>query len=391
MRLLLIGCGGYATVYVRELLSPGNTRGHEIMGIVDPFAASSPVYGQIMAQGIPLYDTIEVFYRRHQAPLAIISTPIALHPHDALLCLSHGSHLLLEKPLATTAALSREILMAARDAGRKLGVGYQLCYDPVMLALKKEIDAGELGRPLHLSALILWQRTRAYYARSGGWAGKKLLSDGTPVYDSILTNAAAHYLMNMLWLTTPGYETQSALDCEAQLGRAYPIETFDTAAARFALPCGCDGLVFASHVAGHEQEQNPAMEYAFEKATVRITPIPGQSTLVTVTDCQGKTRKLGTLSEGVSCKIEGMIRSLEEGAPLTCPGDAALASVISNELLFRDNLSGVETIRPIQADDEKIWVPGVGEKLRKAYTARQLPREMGLMYSPSHCAALGKQ
>ena len=140
MKLLLVGCGGYAAGYVRELFSPLNDAGHTIEGIVDPYADRSPVIDLIREKGIPVYDTLEAFYEKHTAPVAIICTPIGLHLEQALTCFRHGSHVLMEKPLAATSELCRKIIDAAKTFGKKLGVGYQLCYDPIMLDLKKRIE-----------------------------------------------------------------------------------------------------------------------------------------------------------------------------------------------------------------------------------------------------------
>jgi len=380
MKLLLVGCGGYAAGYVRELFSPLNDAGHTIEGIVDPYADRSPVIDLIREKGIPVYDTLEAFYEKHTAPVAIICTPIGLHLEQAITCFRHGSHVLMEKPLAATSELCRKIIDAAKTFGKKLGVGYQLCYDPIMLDLKKRIEAGEFGKALSMKALILWQRTHAYYARSGGWAGHILLPDGTPVYDSILTNATCHYLMNMLWLTTPGFDTQSALSVEAQLGRVYPIETFDTAAARFQLPCGCEGMVFASHVAGDAQEQSPTMDYQFEKASIHIEPIRGKGSFLTLTDADG-VHELGFLRENVLYKTLQFIRCIEDDLPLTCPGEAGLATVETYERLFENGLPDVENIQPVISEEKQLWSPAVGGVMRAAHAQMKLPRELGMQYS----------
>lgn len=383
MKLLLVGCGGYAACYVREIFSPLNVDGHIIEGIVDPYADKSPVIDLIREKGIPVYDTLEAFYEKHSVPLAVIATPIGLHLHDALVCFEHGSHVLMEKPLAATSELCSQIIEAAKAAGKKLGVGYQLCYDPIMLDLKRQIEAGTFGKVLSMKSLILWQRTHAYYARSGGWAGHINLPDGTPVYDSILTNATCHYLMNMLWLTTPGYETQPALSVEAQLGRVYPIETFDTAAARFELPCGCEGMVFTSHVAGNEQETNPIMEYRFEKATIRVDTVTGRGGVISLTDEKGETRELGVLCQNVIHKTTEFIRAIENDLPLTCPGEAGLATVVTYERLFENGLPDVENIQPVITEEHQLWSPNVGKVLRTSFENQKLPRELGMNFSLS--------
>ncbi len=373
MKFLLVGCGGYAALYVREVFSPLNVDGHEMEGIVDPYADKSSAIDLIREKGIPVYDTLEDFYAEHSAQVAVICTPIGLHLQNALTCFAHGSHVLMEKPLSATSELCHRIVDAAKAANLKLGVGYQLCYDPIMLALKQRIEAGEFGKALSMKAIVLWQRTFAYYARSGGWAGHICLPDGTPVYDSILTNATCHYLMNMLWLTTPGFETQPALSIEAQLGRVYPIETFDTAAARFMLPCGCEGMLFVSHAAGPGQETNPIMEYRFEKATIRV--VTGErGAVLTVTDENGATHEMGVLCQNVIHKTSEFIRAVENDLPLTCPGEAGLASVLTYEKLFENGLPEVEAIQPVIREKHQLWTPHVGGILKNAFETMQMPK-----------------
>ena len=197
-----------------------------------------------------------------------------------------------------------------------------------------------------------------------------------PVYDSILTNATCHYLMNMLWLTTPGYDTLPALSIDALLGRVYPIETFDTAAARFTLPCGCEGKLYVSHVAGVAEENAPTMEYRFEKATIRV--VTGANGAVLTIEQNGETREMGVLCQNVIHKTSEFIRAIENDLPLTCPGEAGLATVLTYEKLFENGLPEVEAIEPVIREEDKLWTPNVGQILKKAYQNMEMPESFNL-------------
>ena len=51
IRVLLIGVGGYGMGYAREMLEHGAEKRASIAGVVDPYAASSPVYQALKDKG----------------------------------------------------------------------------------------------------------------------------------------------------------------------------------------------------------------------------------------------------------------------------------------------------------------------------------------------------
>ena len=216
------------SVYVEELLRSPRLADVQLVGAVDPFAGASRCAAELTAAGVPFYDTLEAFYAARAADLAVVSTPTQRHAEQAVYAMRQGSHVLIEKPLAATGALAQQMLDARDQTGRILAVGFQWCYDPAMLRLKADVDAGRLGRPLLLRALVLWPRDRAYFQRGMGWAGKKYGADGAPIFDCVASNATAHYLENMLWLTGRGYEGAAVTTLEARTARVNDIEMYDT-------------------------------------------------------------------------------------------------------------------------------------------------------------------
>ncbi len=75
-----------------------------------------------------------------------ISAPAAQHYSIARQCLLAGKDVYVEKPLALRAAEGRELTDLAQRTDRILMVGHLLQYHPAILALKRLIQAGELGR-----------------------------------------------------------------------------------------------------------------------------------------------------------------------------------------------------------------------------------------------------
>jgi predicted dehydrogenase len=112
--------------------------------------------------------------------------------------------------------------------------------------VKRRLLDGALGRLRRIRGRGLWPRSSAYYARND-WAGR-LRVDASWVLDSPLANALAHFLNLALFL---GGESEHAsarpVGIEAELYRARPIESYDTAAVRIATAGGADICFYASH------------------------------------------------------------------------------------------------------------------------------------------------
>jgi predicted dehydrogenase len=75
----------------------------------------------------------------------VIATPAPTHYELAKRALEAGKHVLVEKPPALNAADAEDLVAAAESAGRVLMPGHLLLYHPAVHAVKKLIDAGELG------------------------------------------------------------------------------------------------------------------------------------------------------------------------------------------------------------------------------------------------------
>lgn len=79
----------------------------------------------------------------------MISTPHIHHTEPAIAALEAGAHVLVEKPMATTAADGRAIAEAARKAGREVLVPTGLNFEPYTAAAKAWIDNGRIGEVRH--------------------------------------------------------------------------------------------------------------------------------------------------------------------------------------------------------------------------------------------------
>lgn len=75
----------------------------------------------------------------------VIATPIPTHFDLARRALEAGKHVLVEKPLAGSVAEAEELRRRADERGLVLMPGHTFLYSPPVLAIKRLLDAGDLG------------------------------------------------------------------------------------------------------------------------------------------------------------------------------------------------------------------------------------------------------
>lgn len=264
IKVLLVGIGGYGTVYVSEVLNNTNLQ-VEIAGAVDPFPEKSPHYQNLKDKNVPIFADMDSFFKENSADLAVISTPIFLHTENILSALNNGCNALCEKPLCSDEKDIDLLKEAQERTGKFIYIGYQWSYSEPITKLKNDILNNKFGALKEMKTLILRPRTREYFGRGIGWAGKIETADGKKVYDSIANNSAAHYLFNMLFVMGDYGEAANPTDVNAQLMRVNNIENFDISYIDFKL-----GDAKASFIGAHavDREIEPIFEYVFEKGTV---------------------------------------------------------------------------------------------------------------------------
>lgn len=121
----------------------------EIAAITD---ASPEVTAQAAATIATLSDATDValmssFDELLEARLdgVVIATPSALHAEQAIAALERGLHVFCQKPLARTAAETRRVVAAARNADRLLEVDLSYRFITGMKMIRQLIQGGELG------------------------------------------------------------------------------------------------------------------------------------------------------------------------------------------------------------------------------------------------------
>lgn len=120
-----------------------------------------------------------------------VCTPNYAHYECTLNALKAGKHVLCEKPIAMNATEAKEMVATARKEGKILQIGYNSRFAPSNQALKRFVDAGELGDIYY---------ARAQSLRIRGIPGWGVFIDKEKQGGGPLIDIGVHILDLTLWL-----------------------------------------------------------------------------------------------------------------------------------------------------------------------------------------------
>lgn len=375
VRILLVSIGMYGQKYLEEATE--KDVGGNVVGIVDVAPGLEEKFPVIRKMGIPVYASLQSFFERDHADLAVISSPIHLHAAMVLECLRNGVNVLCEKPLCLTEQETRAMAEAARKADRFLALGWQLNYDRAVLALKRDILSGRFGKPLRFRCVHAMRRGRNYYARSN-WAGKISL-DGREVLDSPFMNACAHHFQLMTFLLGDTMETPAALkEVQGELYRGNPhVGNYDIAALRVMTNGGVPILYYTAHPLKTKNLGQDGLA-EFEHGT--LTWGRGKPFVVTADTGEvidygrdGNTPMMQKLYDAVQC--------VKDGAHPLCGPESGLSHLRAVRMAQTLPIRDVDPSRVTWLEEDNDLFPcvqGLEEAFLTAAEKWALPGEMGI-------------
>jgi len=129
---------------------------------------------------------------RESIDVVSICTPNGLHKEHTIQALEAGCHVLCEKPMALTARDCGDMIKAAERANKRLFVVKQNRYNPPVIAVKKLLDEGKLGRIFSVHLNCFWNRNARYY--ESDWKGSRELDGGC------LFTQFSHFIDLLYWM-----------------------------------------------------------------------------------------------------------------------------------------------------------------------------------------------
>jgi predicted dehydrogenase len=150
----------------------------------------------------------------------VVTTPHIYHAEMSIYAMRAGAHVLCEKPMAIQVADADRMNAVARETGRILAVSFQYRLRPEIVAAKKLIEEGKLGKLQHVDMKIAWTRTSKYYAGwRGGWVseGGALLMMQAPHEIDLVCHLAGMPRRVYAWTATIGHDFAAEDTVQAML------------------------------------------------------------------------------------------------------------------------------------------------------------------------------
>ncbi len=176
LRCAVIGTGGIGLDHIHSL-----TTCHRAAAVA--IAETNPQRAReaSLRHNIPRsYTDYHELLEQPDIDAVTIALPNHLHAPVAIEALKARKHVLLEKPMATSAKEAAKIIDVAKTMKRTLMVAQNFRFDRHAQMARQAIDRGDLGEVYH--ARCFWLR-RAGIPRIGSWFTQKKLAGGGCLYD----------------------------------------------------------------------------------------------------------------------------------------------------------------------------------------------------------------
>ena len=149
LKIAVVGAGSMGMNHIR-VLRDLNDEHIQLVGVAETYEPS--LKHAISRFHVAGFSDYREMVEKTQPDLVTVVVPTHLHFEVASYMLDRGINVLVEKPITNTIKEALALIQLARVRGVKLAVGHVERFNPAVIAVKKRLAAGELGKIFHLHA-----------------------------------------------------------------------------------------------------------------------------------------------------------------------------------------------------------------------------------------------
>ena len=136
MKVGIVGCGLIGGKRAAAVHAP-----HRVVGLCDVrISAAESLAGKIGEKDLYITDSYEDLILHSGADLIVVAAMVNMLAPVTLFAVSHGKHVIVEKPAARCAEELLPVMQAARDRGVVVKVGFNHRYHPALLKARELMD-----------------------------------------------------------------------------------------------------------------------------------------------------------------------------------------------------------------------------------------------------------
>jgi predicted dehydrogenase len=192
LRVGIIGCGGMGGAHVQRLLAMKEVKIAALCDLTEEIAGAfrTRLMGAA-GKGVPIYAGSTRMYAGSKLDAVVIATPHTTHFALGMEALEQGCHVLMEKPMVTSAPDAYALAAKVKESGKVFTIGYNTSCTPAFAYLRDKIRGNAFGKlELVTGYLSQWWMK----ATVGAWRQDPALAGGGQAYDS-----GAHLLNSLVW------------------------------------------------------------------------------------------------------------------------------------------------------------------------------------------------
>ncbi|PKX94215.1 Gfo/Idh/MocA family protein [Aspergillus novofumigatus IBT 16806] len=167
LRIIIVGAGLIGPRHAQSVLSNPST---ELVALIDPASSAALIASQLQTKHFPSIQAMLAAIPKPDA--AIICTPNHTHVPIATELLTHGIHILIEKPLSDSLETAQSLLRFARrpeNSHLTVLVGHHRRFNPYVEKTKQILESNSLGTPIAVNGLWTLYKPPSYFAPPTDW------------------------------------------------------------------------------------------------------------------------------------------------------------------------------------------------------------------------------
>lgn len=360
LKIAVVGIGNISQAHIQSYLTFADRC--QIVAFVDIYPEKCEKrIRELGLEGVAVYDSHRALFGK-TIDLVSICTPPDTHAEIAIDCLSHGFHVLVEKPMAPSLEDCDAMIAAAESSGKILSSVAQNRFRQPIMNLKKVLEAELSGRILHAQIDSFWWRAAHYYDL--WWRGRWETEGG-----GCTLNHAVHHIDMLAWMMGLPQSVSAMLT-----NAAHPnAEVEDLSVAALLYEGGALAQVTSS-VVHHGEEQSVIFQterarisapwkVVAHRAAANAFPLPEndvdlEQRLTALYESQPEL-----LYEGHAGQIDDVMRAIEEGRAPYIDGYQGRNTIELITAIYKAGAERRTVDLPIQQDDPFYTLKGMQDAM----------------------------